>query len=559
MGTNTLNTAYVNGEIIDAAHVNSLTQAIISQLVGRNSSGVPASGQSLGTVALPWGTLYANNIVLNGSAIDVSQIVSPANMIVSGQTRTTSNQPAFIKPAGSSASFTIEAATTNLVLQINGSAYTLTSDKVKSSLTTAPSSNNTCLVNDTNAADQESTRTWGEYNSEYEYITVDTMGSEITSLVGKIAAFKINDGVNDEYFLAYVESTTKLSRIYRGYFQNSSYAPVNRIKFANNDTITLMKLTWVFLGSDGTVDVTYNNPTVSGTAPSAPVTGDYWLDLNNSQWNRYSGSAWEVINRTILGISIQDATNCIAARSFDFYKAFSDINTIDLYLYSTEIIKMNKINQKISVNGSLFTFDNTFDLWNITNQLAGSSDMYDATEQASRFYFLYIKDNGDCIISDIKPYYEPFKLGWYHPHNPWRCVGSSYNNASSNLEEPNIYFNNWEFLGKKYDLTVTGTNWTTLRAVGICWRSGLYGNWRLMYNIYGTVSSGVGSLTLTISGIVFPSVGLQAVAAINSTAAYSCGYTNSGSGQIYLGCGANTIAWRTSGNIELNSKPTFVE
>mgnify|MGYP001411707034 CR=1 FL=1 len=45
----------------------------------------------------------------------------------------------------------------------------------------------------------------------YDHITIDTAGSEITSLVGSYAAFKINDGTNDEYFIAYVESSTKLS------------------------------------------------------------------------------------------------------------------------------------------------------------------------------------------------------------------------------------------------------------------------------------------------------------------------------------------------------------
>ena len=69
MGTNTLEPAYSNGDIIDASHVNEITQAIVNQFVGRSTSGVPESGKSLGTAALPWGAVHANSLILNGSQI----------------------------------------------------------------------------------------------------------------------------------------------------------------------------------------------------------------------------------------------------------------------------------------------------------------------------------------------------------------------------------------------------------------------------------------------------------------------------------------------------------
>ena len=110
---------------------------------------------------MQWGTGYFNSIVLNGAALDATQITAPANRIVSGQSRSTSDQPSYVVANGSAATVSIKGNTTNLVFDVNGSSVTCSTDINITSLTTAPSSNNTCLVNDADAADQESTRYWG--------------------------------------------------------------------------------------------------------------------------------------------------------------------------------------------------------------------------------------------------------------------------------------------------------------------------------------------------------------------------------------------------------------
>ena len=436
MGNNTLN-ARSSGDVITADFFNDFNTALQTEFVGRNSSGAPVAGESMGTVSVPWGTGYFNSINLAGAALDVSQITSPANRIVSGAVRSTSNQPAFLDPAGSGLSVQILGNTTNLVFDVNGTSATCSTDITISSLTAAPSSNNTCLLNDGDAADQESTRTWGEQGAKKEHLTIDTIGSEISSLNGKWAAFKINDGSSDEYFLAYVDTTNnQLKNIRRGYFYDSSINPMNRIKIANNDTITLMKLVWVFIQNDGTTtDVTYTNPKWSSVAPTGPATGDYWYDIPNSTWKRYSGSSWVVINRTLLGIAINDATNTVGARCLPYYHNWQVENSIRLSVLSnTQIESKYCYDQTVNVDGTLFKFGQTKMLWDITSNLAGSADMYNAAEQASTVYYMYVKDTGDRVISDISPYYMPeMACGYYHPHNPWRCVGMAFNDGSSNL------------------------------------------------------------------------------------------------------------------------------
>ena len=448
MGTGTL-TSRSTGETITSGFFNDFNSALQETVVGRNSSGAATSGQALGSASIPWGSAYFNSLIIGGSALDTSQITSPANRIVSGATRTSSNQPNYLTPNGSALSLTIDGATTNLVFDVNGTAVTCSTDITISSLTAAPSSNNTALVNMSDAADQELTRYWGEQANKfitpqasgsagpvYESITVDNMGSEITGLVGNICAFKINDGSNDEYFLGYVKSTTEITQCFRGHFLNSSGVPVNRIKFANNDTITLMKLAWVFLTDDGTTaDVTYTNPVWSFDQPGSPVTGDYWYDLSVSQWKRYSGSAFVSINRTLIGIAFSDATNCLGTRSMDFFSKYESTNTIGVERSSTTNCRASNLHGNIYVYSGKLDFKLYTPEWNITTDLAStvSKDAYLA-ETASTYYYLYLKDTGDRVMSDIGPVKRDDLLGEYHPHNPWRCIGIVFNNSSSDLE-----------------------------------------------------------------------------------------------------------------------------
>ena len=228
MGVNTLNNRAAGQTIVDT-FFNEINTAMNSDFVGRNSTGVPTGGQALGTIAYPWGTVRAGSLVLNGSVVDTSQITAPPNRVISGAKRSTSNQPAYIIPNGAALSLVVDGTPTELVVDINGTEVTVNTDITKSSLTAAPASNNTALVNDVEAADQHDTRLWGEPEHR-KVITIDTVGSNITALVGKWAAFKINNGADDEYFLAFVKSATELAYCRRGYFYDASKVPMNRTK-----------------------------------------------------------------------------------------------------------------------------------------------------------------------------------------------------------------------------------------------------------------------------------------------------------------------------------------
>jgi len=431
MATNTL-TPVVSGAIILEGFWNDLQTAMEGDWVGRDTTGVPLAGQNLGTAAFPWGTLRSNALIINGSALDSSQITSPQNRIVSGKIRSTSNQPAFITPSGAGASFQVKALTTNLVYDVNGVAVTANTDITKGSVTLAPATQNTATVNDAAAAGQDDTRTWGESNHRAKnYITMTSAGTNITDLIGKFAAFKIA-GTSTEYFLAFVESSTKLTHCLRGFFYDSTLAPVNRTKFSNGNTITLMKLGWVFIENDGvTVDVSYGNPQWSYTQPSGPATGDYWYDLQHQTWKRYDGASFVIINRTLIGMEISDATNTVGARCMDFYAQYRTDIFMDVEYLSATLFRAKHPESSISVRGNAIEFRNSLPTWDITASLAAGADMYDATAQNNRNYYFYVSDLGQTIISDIEPYYRGDLRGFYHPHNPWRCVSAARTNGSA--------------------------------------------------------------------------------------------------------------------------------
>lgn len=374
----------------------------------------------------------------------------PANRVSSGRVRTTSGQPIFLVPHGTNATVTCAGAVTPFIYYVNSTQYTISTNVTATSLVTAPSSNNTAAVNDSFLSNQAFSKLNGEYGTE---ITIDGMGSNITTLIGSYAGFKIVHGGSTEYVVAKVESATKLTQIIRGSFFDSSDAPIPRIGIADNDVITLMKLTWVFAATDGTLAISYTNPRYAKTQPSSPSIGDYWFDLNNHTWKVFSsGSAWVSANATIIGYCMQDSSGTKAARSFDTFQNFGPLNTIKLeYVSATEVRGIN-LGAEISVYGSTFRFDEDVPRWSMTTDLDSG-----VSEAASTPYYFYVTDQGNCVISDKTPADRTFdRQGLYHPDQNWRCVGQAFNDPSQDLQAM-IDYSNTDRLNIAVTATVAGS------------------------------------------------------------------------------------------------------
>lgn len=359
------------------------------------------------------------------------------NRIASGRVRTTSQQPLFLKADGAARTVNLIGANTAFVYYVDGTQYTISSNVALTSLTAAPTANNTCLVNDTVAADQVWTKYTGEDGSE---IPIDTAGTEITALVGKFAAFRLDNGSASEYLTAYVESSTRLTKAKRGFFFDSADTPVQRIVYSNNDTLHLLKLTWIFAKTDGTLTASYTTPVISKDEPSSPASNDYWFDMVNATWKKYDVSSFVAANATLIGSCAQNTTATIGSRSFEFFQAWEDSNTIEVTAESNSQVKSKWPGSSVSAWGVTHSYDHNLITWDMTLDLETG-----VTEAANTAVFFYITEQGDKVISDIRPYDRREDLkGFYHPYNSWRAVGEAYNNASQNLTSINSKFSRYD-------------------------------------------------------------------------------------------------------------------
>lgn len=346
----------------------------------------------------------------------------PSNRIVSGATTGNSSRLNALRANGAAASLQLLGNTTNFVYYIEGTQYTIDSDLSVTGLSTAPASNNTCTVDDTNLSGSEQ---YSEFLGQFgTKITVDAMGSEISNLIGNIAAFK----TGTEYFIARVISSTELGLAFRGSFYDSSGDDIPAVKLTDNDTITLMRLAWIYANTSGALAVSYTNPTYSFDQPAGPSTGDYWFDLEESKWKTFNSTAWVDADATLIGWSVQDSSNCVATRTFDSFKNYTDLNTIEIEKSSATVMQAKNLYGRINVFGSLIDYGTTLPSWDITADLEAGY-----TEAASTWYYLYIDEEGQTIMSPVAPMLRGDLLGYYHPAESWRCVGAAFNSSGSDL------------------------------------------------------------------------------------------------------------------------------
>ena len=350
----------------------------------------------------------------------------PSHRIISGR-KDANNQPMFIVPHGTNPTVTLDCTPTAFVATINGESRTYSADLQITTLQTAPGSNNTCAVNDASLAGAQSTRFQGEWGTT---ITIGTIGSEISSRNGKYAAFL----KGSEVFLAEIDTTNNvLKNCIRGYCFDNADAWLSRETLSNTNTITLLQATWLFAtyNSDTpSLDVCYNRPYYGYDQPTSPSIGDYWFDFSADRWKKYSGVSWDAQEAMPIGFCAQSSTGCIAARSFDFYKPVSDVNTVEIERVDASNARSTRQVNRLSVYGALWAWDSQWINWNMTSDLDTGT-----TDSASVTFYLYVTDTGDVKISNVKPHDRRNDLlGAYHPAKPWRCVAEIANDSGSALD-----------------------------------------------------------------------------------------------------------------------------
>lgn len=360
--------------------------------------------------------------------ISQGNLTPPQNRVVSGLKRASSNQPAFLVAGGSTAIVTLKGSTTPFVYYIAGVQYTISSDVTLTFGSFAPSSSNTVTVNDATLAGGASTIIQGEGSSILTVSSFASTGSNFPS-TGNFGAYKIVDGGNTEYFTGYINSDTQITKCFRGFYFDSTSAPVIRVVVNNGDTITALKLFWVFATTSGTLDSCATNPKVQLATPTSPATGDYWFDLGSNLWKKYNGSSFVASNATLIGQAVVDTSHCIATRSFEFYAPYDSKNTCALEIKDNNTVRTTQAGQICNVAGNLINFQKAIAYWIKPDNLVSGD-----TDGASKTFYIYLKDTGDLALGLTIPYNRISDLGGsYHPHNPWRSLGSVTNDGSSHF------------------------------------------------------------------------------------------------------------------------------
>lgn len=357
-------------------------------------------------------------------------ILNPSR-IVDGEKSTISGFPKFLQANGASGVRLNASAGVPFDCFIDNAAFTFTSNITASGLSAQPT-NNTALL--------ASSLGGGQASREATEFTISSVGSSIISSIGRPCIFSIVNGGNTEYFLGTVKDSSTITGIKRGYFFDTSNIPVPAIALTTGHTITLLKTTWVFLKTDGTLSVSYNPPIYNDTAPSSPAINDYWYDMEAQTWKIYTG-IWAQANALLLGICAQGPANTVCARSEHFFENFESTNTLKFeQVTNTTVSTVTSEPSNISVYGSLVKSDFKPYFWDITVNLFPGE-----TETSSTTYYFYLTQIGKPYISSTKPIEELGLYGWYHPYEAMRCVGYVLNNGSSNFDNFSTQFLNFDF------------------------------------------------------------------------------------------------------------------
>lgn len=415
MGTNTL-TPKSGSPIIDNTWYNDIVTALKLDHVPRNASGIPSDESgSIGSSDYQWLNGRFKKIFLDGDLLTPSEYTGKSHRINSGKIDS-NNYPDFLSPAGAAGglSATLQATATALDMLINSTEVTVSSDTAFSSLTAAPSTNNTCLIDDTGLTGAASSKTLGEYDNKP--IVIDTIGTEISDKDGEIGAFL----TGTEVFLAKIDTTnSKLWPIFRG------WAGTSRSVLTDNDTITLLALNTLLIKSDGSTKVSSDYyPETCSTAPSAATAGKIYLERSTNKIAYDTGSAIDY-DYMLLGFAVCNTADCLYVQHNDFESFWLSDISLDYQITAVTTISIKR-NSYVSVNGKRIAFHEDFDLTVASNMDTGESIA------ANTLFYIYVKEDGSAVISSVAPrLFCATKKGFYHPSKYFRCVGAVFTNGSS--------------------------------------------------------------------------------------------------------------------------------
>lgn len=439
MADNPLNSNFGDGDTVEAAHAKQIIQALDGALAPRRG-GVVTAGQDIGNPAAPFGTAYIQSLVAGGQLIDFSTQSVPSSRLTGGRQSALSSTPLFIDLTFQENQCVLAAATVPLTGVARRILFRADTDIVLQmpSGATALTSNNTATINNIITGDFYANTRLGEIDYVRGGFNIGSPGREITSRVGRWAAFKTNTRT-PEYFYGYIQDNSFI-RAQRGFFfteRSGSTIGSRAQNLAANQSIQLLQTAWLFVGADTAGgfqhEITNLSPIESGTEPTGSFRqeGQYWKQPGEDIWYRFTGGNFRLVNRTlaaILAIDTVGGTSTVAAfRCIDLYKNRVNLNTLTWsYLSATKYLCLS--GGLIHIDGSLITIPRNY-IFDIEQHREIGN--FPLVSTGLRKMFVYMNDQGRLFCSNLAPTWRADLGGRYHPYENWRCVFEVYNNEAS--------------------------------------------------------------------------------------------------------------------------------
>ena len=440
MGTGTLKTNYKNEDVFDPRSVNSLVDAWIGDIVGRDSQGRATPGKNAGNQLIPFKRGYFDELISKGKIIDFSSLAQVQNRIISGKQSLLSERPDFAAVGGdTSLDAKIMAKVENLSLSISGAAVSVTED-ITVNMTAGFLSGDTCTIDDSGIT-ADNGKHAGEVDfahgdGKHGYITIDNAGAEITARINQYATFQ-TQGATKEVFLAYIASATRLEPTRRGGFFGLNGVAIEIQSLADNASLKILKTAWGFISSanPNSMELSYRSPFYSEVAPGRADAGTWWFRNSLGRWLRGDNATFNLVDAIPVAIFAATNTGCIAYQCLDFNKDFKGRNNVETAIASNDVVRM--LNKSINVNvyGEEVKLAQSDLRWTFPTDLTRG-----ATRLVSTRYFLYITGKLEGRIDVLRSQYRENLKGRYHPFEAWLCVGEYKLDTNGHVVELENYF-----------------------------------------------------------------------------------------------------------------------
>lgn len=349
--------------------------------------------------------------------------------VVSSVRSALSDIPKFIVPNNIDEGIRILATESNpLRLQSRKRIANFTTEQVLSGLTLGPSTGSVKAINepgltaDANAGSNDYVFGSQKYNS----LNIDGSSAEFDKFTNRPLAFKKGNGISK----AFLRSTTEMVDVKRNWFFNHENNPINSETFANDDNLTVLALNIIFFDFEENNFFAYSDRIYeSATEPATAANGEIWHDLRTGIYRRYEVNQFVEKDYIIVAEVACDETKSLGARCVDGVNTFNNENNLIFDITSGTQISTKFDGMKISVYGSLVTFDSIIST-SISDDLKSG-----VSNNANTQYYVYLNKNGKFFWDTLRPQYRSDLKGYYHPFEAWRAVAEARTDASSALDE----------------------------------------------------------------------------------------------------------------------------